>query len=490
MKKIKKIVLIEPKEIKTSVFSFWIIPNTSLLILSSILKKHGFTVNVVLEKLSGIPWNLIKEADLVGLTLMSCKASHGYKIADKIRKINPNTKILMGGYHPTFNAEESLNHCDIVVKGDGENTILEIIKTYDNNEDFLKIKGISYKNNNEIIDTGKNTSAFNTHIPCDYSSIYQLKEYCKNPLNRRKVIPTIYTSKGCPFDCNFCSIRAMLGKGYVNRDPNEVIEDIKNAYKLTKSNFFFIVDDNFALNIKKTKILLKKIIELNLPIMFSTQIRIESAKDNELLYLMKKAGIVWLAIGLESINEETLNQYNKGQSLQDIEKGIKNISSFGIFLHGMFVFGTDHDKPGDVLKTVDFAIKNNLSSLQLFSIIPFKGTEIYNSLNKNRHILNKNPDYYDGQYVTTLPKHYKPSILQKEIIEGYNKFYSKKQNIKKILSRFLKGILDRRLFLHIPYAISFNKSKKHLYSYLEYLTEKENNLYDENNTLIEQKLER
>ena len=195
--------------------------------------------------------------------------------------------------------------------------------------------------------------------------------WLKSMRSTNRVIP-IQTSRGCPYNCTFCSVTRMFGRKMRYRDVDIVIEDLRKYDDKHNSVFFY--DDNFAADPKRTKRLLRKMIDEGFSFVSSAQVRVDAGKDQELVGLMRDAGLKTVFVGLESVSPESLTCMNKKQTLADMEEGLAGFARYGIDVHGMFVFGFDSDDKKTLSDTVRFAKKKMLDSVQFLVLTPFPGT--------------------------------------------------------------------------------------------------------------------
>ncbi|MFO7783402.1 MAG: radical SAM protein [Desulfatiglandales bacterium] len=148
----------------------------------------------------------------------------------------------------------------------------------------------------------------------------------------------VSTSRGCPYDCRFCSVIGMFGRRYRFKSVETALEELKHAVSVSKATKF-IVDDNFAADKMRAKEILRGMIAEKIRTRWSAQVRTDVARDPELLRLMADSGCHTLFIGFESINPRTLEEYNEKQDLEDIISCIRKVRYHGIHIHGMFVLG-------------------------------------------------------------------------------------------------------------------------------------------------------
>lgn len=426
----KKITLIEPKPPGYHVFSMFSMPRLGLPILGALLKSKGYSVKIYFEDIKDIDYSEVYDSDLVGISTITSTAPRAYAIADKVRKAG--IPLVLGGVHPTFLPEEALEHADYVVRGEGEETMLELMERIEAGEPLDGVLGLSYNRDGE-----------HHHNPdrpriCDLDLLPFPDFSLLEGVDKLKIIP-ISASRGCPFDCNFCSVTAMFGRRYRFRSVDSLIEEISRY----KNNRLFFCDDNFTANLGHTKELLERMLRKNLTPRWSAQVRVEVARDRELLELMKRARCTALFIGFESINPKTLEAYNKKQDVADIKECIKIIHRYGIKIHGMFVLGSDEDDVQTIRDTGKFANKMGIDTIQFSILTPLPGSKLYNQLDREERILTKEWDLYDGLHAVYEPQQLTPYQLQLETFKAMKKFYSLPQFAKLLLQRDFHDALLR-----------------------------------------------
>ena len=414
-----KIIFIEPKAPGEHIFTKFALPRLGIFVLGTMMKERGWDVEILIEEIHDIDLYDFNDADIIGISTITPTTPRAYSLADKFRE--QGIPVIMGGPHVTFLTDEALEHSDFVIRGEGEIPLMSFIDEWETKKNYTKVPNLSYKKNGKIIHNTiqkfeKNLDQFPIS---DFSLIKD-----QIPL---KVIP-VQTSRGCPFDCSFCSVTGMFGRNYRFRSVEHILEELERYRDLNRMIFFY--DDHFAANKKRAKRLLRAMIKEGLTFKFSTQVRVELAKDEELLQLMKDAGCHTLFIGFESINPESLKEMKKSQTVEDIEHAIEMIHKYGIHIHGMFVHGFDKDTWDSVKETVNFAKKNKITSAQFLLLTPFPGSELYSN-HLDRLIIN-DWSLYDAHHTLFQPVNFSPLELQKAQIYSHEKFYSFFEVIKKL----------------------------------------------------------
>jgi len=423
-----KIRLLEPEPPGMNVFSKVTLPRLGLPAIGAALSQHGHDVGIYVSQIAPIEWSDVHTADLVGISTTTSTATTGYEFADEIRA--HGIPVIMGGPHVTFMADEALEHVDFVARGEGgEQLMLELIEALRGERSLESIRGLSFVRAGENVhnETRERCPDLDTLPFPDLTLIH----------GHEHALPTtpIMTSWGCPFNCNFCSVTAMFGRQFRFRSPENVIAEIRQ--KQPRKIFFY--DDNMAADKARLKVLLRMMIEQDLIVPWSAQVRTDVARDPELLDLMRKSGCRLVYLGLESVNQATLDGFQKAQSVDDIVAAIKKLHEFGINSHGMFVLGADSDSKQTVRDTVSFALKHHIDTVMLNILTPLPGTKQFADLDAEGRIFEKRWHLYDAHHVLFTPKQMSPYDLQREVLRGYMRFYSWRQWLKYLFTfRFTK----------------------------------------------------
>jgi radical SAM superfamily enzyme YgiQ (UPF0313 family) len=336
------------------------------------------------------------DADLIGISILTSTAHRGYEIAKKF----PKEKVIMGGVHASLLPSEALEFARQVVVGEAEDVIVDVVEG----------------RRREPIVQGRPVEDLDALPMPDFSLI---QGYKKSPL-----ITPISTSRGCPFDCSFCSVTKMFGRKYRFRSAESTIAEMKSR----NARSFFFCDDNFTAHPKRTRHLLGLILK-NKFRKWICQVRCDVAKDKGLLDLMARAGCGVVCIGFESVNPKTLEAYQKKQTIAEIVDAIRSFHKRRIKIHGMFVLGGEHDSKNSVWETLRFAIKERIDTIQMMILTPFPGTKVYEDLAAQKRIFTRDWSLYDGQHIVFRPNLLSARDLQLNVVRAYAKFYSLSRSI-------------------------------------------------------------
>ncbi|MDD5748025.1 MAG: radical SAM protein [Actinomycetota bacterium] len=416
----EKIVLIEPKSEGQNVFSKFRLPRLGLPIIGAVLKKElNCDVKIYFQEIGRMNWEDILSADLVGISTITPTAPEAYALLRKIKRPN-GPLVVMGGPHVSFLPEEALlKGADFVVRGEGEETIVELIRYLSEGKGTPRdIAGLSYMENRTF-----------QHNPdreriADLSSLPWPDISLIEGLERLKVVPVL-TSRGCPFDCKFCSVTGMFGRRYRFRDKADVLAELEMLYEKNPKATFFFYDDNFTASPTRTMELLREMKERGIMPKWTAQVRVDVTEDDELMQLMQETNCRFLYVGLESINPATLEAYRKSQTVADVKQAVEVIHQHRIKIHGMFVLGSDEDDRKTIRETVQFARKSGIDTVQFMILTPIPGTETYEELKGEGRLIVDDWSKFTGHHVVFEPKKMSVLQLQKEAgIRTWRKFYS------------------------------------------------------------------
>ena len=303
--------------------------------------------------------------DLVAMTVETFTAKRAWEIADFYRA--RGVPVVVGGHHPSMVPDEALLHADAVVIGDAENVWADVLK--DASAGQLKPRY-----------TGGMGMAENQPFLID-RTVYQGRRYAP--------VELVQAGRGCRFACDFCSIHAFYGTNRIQRPAEEIAEEIK---ALPPNRMIFFVDDNLYWRKDRLFALLDALTPLKR--MWSCQITIDMARDDELMDRMKAAGCALVLIGFESLDPTNLKQMRKNWnhvsgSYEDV---IARLTKRGIMIYGTFVFGYDNDRPADFERAAAFASETGMAIANFNPLTPMPGTELYNRLEAGGELLR--PDWW------------------------------------------------------------------------------------------------
>ena len=333
------------------------------------------------------------DADLVALTAMTGQVNRAYEIADQFR--HANIPVVIGGIHASVLPEEVGKYCDAVMIGEGENTWPAMLKDFEEG----KLKKVYDAKAYPPVD----------HLVSPRVDVVKHEHYLMFPLQ---------ATRGCPYDCDFCSVKHSAGSRYRMKPIDQVVAEIKEMEKYNKKSFgtykksYVIVDDNLCVNREYVKKLFVAMSDLD--ITWMGQGTLDTAFDEELLALMAKSGCKTFAIGFESFSDETLREANKPKmhTIDNYEIAIQNLIRHGIMPAGFLIYGFDTDDVNTFQKAVDFIVGKNLTQVHFNLLTPYPGTRLYDRINGEGRIIDQNWDNYITMKSVFIPKQMSPADLE------------------------------------------------------------------------------
>jgi len=400
-------------------------PPMYAIYLYSIIKKKGYEVSYSRK----VEESKIKEADYIIMPTSIIAHESEKKILLSLS--NQKKKIfVVGVFGNVLNKEYNLPNT-FIVKGEPENFFLNLI--YDKNEiNLYFIEGT--KQRNSLNGMVENIDS----IPFPDWKYYTKKFPLKNNFlgfNSKTSIP-ILASRGCPYSCSYyCTYPLQQGKKVRYRSAENVIEEIKYWIKNLNTNKFAFRDPVFSINRKFTVLLCEKIIKENLKIEFLIETHLKNL-DDELIILLKKAGLKMVYVGIESSNSDVLKGINRFTVDNDQQyKIIKKLKKSGIYIKSMFMFGSPEDTEDTIKKTIEYSkfLPNQLVQYSVFT--PYPGTPIFNEFKDK--IIAKNYEKFNQYNLVYEHKLLSNEKLVKLKNLGYKKFYFDMRNFLVIFLSFV-----------------------------------------------------
>lgn len=369
------------------------------------------------------------DVDLVGLSVMTARATRAYQIAAEYRR--RGVPVVFGGSHPTLVPDESMQHADAIVMGEAELTWPQLIKD---------------------LEKGQMQKMYQSPRWVDMDEV---------PIPRRELLSSkatfgatsIQATRGCPFDCNFCTVTKFFGGSYRYRSIDLVIKEIEQEIERGKKTFFF-VDDNIIANRRYARQLFERLIPYK--IKWGGQASITAAKDPEVLKLAAESGCMALFIGVESISKETLHDAHKDfNKPENYAENFQKYHDNGIIILAGIIFGFDTDNESVFERTVDFLVKHKIGLANFGILTPLPGTDVYTRLNDENRIFDRNWSQYSASQVVYYPKQMSPERLKEGHVWAKKEFYS----LSSLAKRYWANRHHPFFFLGMNYYFHWNATK-------------------------------
>jgi len=381
------------------------------LAMVAALTPPEFEISLQDENINDL--DLFAPADLVGIASFTSNVERGYEIADAYRQ--RGVPVVMGGFHASAMPDEALQHADAVVVGEAENIWANVL------EDFKRgsMRG-AYRSDRFHSMQGLPRPRLDLMPRTEWYTVTQM----------------VQTMRGCPYQCEFCSVSSFWGHTFRTRPVDEVIEEVR---RMDPKKYVMFVDDDVAGVPAYAKELFRKLIPLK--IKWVSQAGIGITKDDELLSLARQSGCQMLFVGFESMDEVTLKAAHKYQNHPQLyHHAVKKLHEYHIVLMAAFVLGLDEDRP-EVFQRMDRLIKESKAdTINVNILYPYPGTEIRERLAREARITSNDWSNYVYSGVNYLPK----NMTQQELYNGFLWLMKRNTSVWTILKRIVRSILQGR----------------------------------------------
>jgi len=369
-------------------------PPIGLALIAAVLEQKGYRVTLLDANILGLkPKNLIPlvvEADVVGLTAITPTIGSVINIAHRLKQYKPSLTIILGGIHATLFPEETLAKApaiDFIVKGEGEETIVEVLHALENGLPLDKIAGICYRSDGQIIDTASRSGSVNLDslpFPAYHLLPWQKYQPAYPPHSTALPFTAVVTSRGCPYRCAYCYQDAS-GKTFQGQSPERVLAEITYLKERFGIKEFAFYDDIFTLDNERAHAIADALIKKELYLRWTCETRVDLV-DKKLLQHIKQAGCYAIAYSIESASPKILNVLQKDTTVAQIEAAIRISREAGLQTIGNFMIGSPGESPQTIAKTIQLAKKLKLDFARFSLVIPFPGTELYRQYLKEGNV--------------------------------------------------------------------------------------------------------
>ena len=389
--KAPRLLLIYPATHKLGWVKYFQLPSLSLQQVAA-LTPPNWEVTLVDESQDAIPDG--RSFDLVGITAMTHQATRAYEIAAQFR--SQGVPVIMGGMHPTVLPEEALVHADAIVVGEAESVMARLL------DDFLAGRM-------ERIYRAPIAQDDRLEIPWSRRDILAGKRYVTTQ--------TIQASRGCPYDCAFCTVTQYFGNRFRYRAAADILAEIRSFPK----KFVIILDDNFLGDPAKARPILEGMADLG--IRWGSQTSLRFAEDPELLKLVVRSGCIGLFVGIESV-AGSFSQLAKTAGQTPQADLMKRVRDTGIILEASFIFGFDDHDQSIFEKTLRF-VEECSPSVPTFNLLtPYPGTKLFQQYEGEGRLLHRDWSRYNHSEVVFRPKLMTPEQLYRGWIEARKEAYT------------------------------------------------------------------
>ncbi|PJE59822.1 MAG: hypothetical protein COU85_01620 [Candidatus Portnoybacteria bacterium CG10_big_fil_rev_8_21_14_0_10_44_7] len=440
-------------------------PPLGIAYLAAVLREHGFgdvsLIDAVINKYTNreIIEILQKQSpQIIGLSFGTQNRLLAFALAREIKKTMPDIPIIAGGPHPTLTADDLLNNIpeiDMVVRGEGEYTFLELVRALKNKQGLANIQGLSFRDKNGQIRHNQPRVPITDldKLPLPARNLLPIDRYQQKIPLSDKICTSVLTSRGCPYNCVYCSTSQQWGHKIRHRSPENVVTEIQHlmrTYDLDGVGFF---DDVFTMDKQRVIKICRLLLAKKIKIAWWCEARANTV-DRELIGWMKKAGCVHIAMAIESGSDQILKNIKKAITINQGIEAAKIIKQAGIKLKVFFMHGLPGETYADIKKTVFLSryLKNKIGvdeTTQGLTII-YPGTQM-EALAKQQGTLSRNfswsrPFAEKRNYPPLTTCRHMPIFEQPNL--SYEKLFSLVRKAKMAYYWWHPLVLLRNLFLY------------------------------------------
>lgn len=354
-------------------------PMLGIAYIAAVLEKNGISVKIIDGSAVDMSWEDLENEihgyspDLIGITALTPTINQALKTA-QIAKNICDAFVVLGGYHPTFTYNELLknNFLDAIIIGEGEYTMLELAKAIEDGTDLREVKGIATK---EFITPPRPIIENLDELPFPARHLLPMDKY--KILNMKLTTGTMISGRGCPHKCSFCSSAAMHGHKLRMRSAGNIVDEMEHLIDVHDAEMIAFMDDTFTMNRKRVEEVCAEIKNRDLDFYWGATARVDNLSEN-LLKKMKDSGCITLFLGVESADQQHLDNLNKNVTIDRIRKTFELTRQLGVRTIASAVLGMPGDTRQSIEKTINF-VKSLNPSYAVFSLAtPYPGTDFYN----------------------------------------------------------------------------------------------------------------
>jgi len=409
--------------------------------LAAVLEKNQYQIDVIdcqAIKLSydGFESEISKrQPDMVGVTSTTLTYKSALHIAKIAKEVYPNCLTVLGGCHATFWDDKALQECpylDVVVRKEGENTLLELVGRLKVGKAFHDVLGVTCRKGKEIIRNPDRPYIEDLDsLPFPAHHLWPLERLQKYG----KVIFPLMTSRGCTFWCNFCSAVRMFGRRYRMRSPNNVVDELEFLHNTYGADQFTFYDDTFTVDQSRVQKICREIRNRKLRITWDCGTRVDMV-TKDLLQKMRKAGCIAVWLGVESGSQRVVDAMGKGFTPEKTKKTFKLAKEAGIMTIASVILGFPGETPETAWETIKLVEEINPDDIGYYVATPYPGTPMADYVKKMGWLKVTDFDKYD----TATPIFELPTLSMKELREireqAFQRFYLRPTYV---LHMFAKG---------------------------------------------------
>ena len=459
-----KVLFVEPPREFWFVMGKYLPPPFGILQLAAYLEQEvdDAEIEVLDCTAQQLGWSEIQrkieslEPDVVAASAFAtCNVYLVLRTLEIAKNVDPEILTVTGGQHFSATAQESLEkypEIDVIVRGEGEETLTELVKSAKKSQ-LPKIRGLSFRHNGRIIQN-QPRSLISDLNDLPYPGYHFVKDFVHKyhfaaMAGYGAPYALVEGARGCSHKCTFCSQWRHWGGVWRLKKPERIADEIEFCYDNYGSRFIWLTDDDFGLG-NRAETLADELLKRRTgdDLMLFLQWRCDDVIKNEkVLPKLRKAGLYWVMMGVESPRDSTLESFRKGISAEQATKAVRSLKENGIFSHAMFVIGDRKDTTESIEQLREFANELDPDFAIFTALTPFPGTEIFEEAKRNGWIEDFNLSHYDMAHAIMPTEVLSRMEVQEELYNCYRSFYGSWK--RRFGGLFASNKLKRRLYRHM-----------------------------------------
>jgi anaerobic magnesium-protoporphyrin IX monomethyl ester cyclase len=459
-----KVLFVEPPKDYWFVMGEYLPPPYGILQLAAYLEQKlaDAEIQVVDCNAEGLDWRGLEKRmesfnpDVVASsTLATCNTYVAVRTLELAKKVNPDALTVAGGQHFTATAQESLEaypEIDVIVRGEGEETLTELVQASAEGKSFSHAKGISIRNKGKIQHNPSRPLLENLdNLPFPGYKFVEnlLQQYHFTAMAGKTRYALIEGSRGCPHRCIFCTQWRHWEAKWRIKSEKRIADEFEFCYQNFGSKFLWLTDDNYGLGKRASK-LADELIQRGFAddVMWFMQVRCDDVVENpDVLPKMRKSGLRWVLLGVESPSPTTLESFKKETTPEMAVEAVKLLKKNDIFSQAMFIIGERKDTTKSIARLREFS--NELDpGLAIFAILtPFPGTAVYEEAKRKGWIEEWNWANYDMVHAIMPTETLSTKEVQEELYHCYRNFFGSWS--RRIGGIFSRKALKRKLYRYM-----------------------------------------
>lgn len=375
-----KVLLVNPPYFNSKYkFIGLVAPPLGIAYMAAVLEENDIDVKIIDAAALEMSWETLEteikgiSPDIVAITALTPTIDKALQTAELAKKTCPQATVIMGGYHPTFNYQEMLEkeYVDIVIMGEGEYTLLDLVETLEEGGDLKNVLGIAYEGG---VTPPRPLIEDLDELPFPARHLLPMDSY--KILNMKLHTATLISGRGCPMQCSFCASAALHGRKLRMRSPKNVVDEMEHLINDHDSGMIAFMDDTFTLKPSNVEAICDEIMRRGIDVYWGCTARADTLSE-KLLRKMSDSGCITMFLGVESADQQQLDRVNKQLTIEKIRQAFKLSRENDIRTIASVVLGMPGDTKESIERTIKFVRELN-PSYALFSLAtPYPGTRFY-----------------------------------------------------------------------------------------------------------------